>query len=476
LRGAKNLQTRDIFANISPLDHRYSRRKKNFDEIGKYLSENATIKFQAEVELALVKVLAERGMAPKQAPAEVEKAIAELTTEEVYEEEAKTKHNIRALVNCIQKKVSEETRPYIHFTATSYDIVDTANSLRYQKAAEELILPKLKDLHQSWTEIALREKDRVQIGRTHGQHAVPVTFGFTIAEYVARLGERIEEVEAKAAKLVGKFAGAVGAYNASGIFFEDPEEFEKEVLDELGLKPGEHSTQIVQAEPMTDFIHALVSTFSVLAAFADDMRQLQRSEIAEIGEHFGKDQVGSSTMPHKRNPINYENVKSLWKAFMPQMTTVYMDQLSEHQRDLTNSASSRFIPELITALLSAAARLTRVSSKMAVDQENIKKNFEQNKKMIVAEPLYILLAAAGHPDAHEAVRKLTLKAQATDLSLRELVDQSQELQCYWDKFTEKQRELILNPEKYTGIAAEKTEKIVKNWQHKFGYDLKTEVL
>ena len=275
------MQTRDIFANISPIDHRYSRRKNNFDQIGKYLSENATIKFQAEVELALVKVLAERGMAPDQAPAEVEKAIAELTTAEVYEEEAKTKHNIRALVNCIQKKVSEETRPYIHFTATSYDIVDTANSLRYQKAAQELILPKLKELHKSWAEIALREKDRVQIGRTHGQHAVPVTFGFTIAEYVARLGERIEEIEAKAEKLVGKFAGAVGAYNASGIFFEDPEEFEKEVLAELGLKPGEHSTQIVQAEPMTDFIHSLISTFSVLAAFADDMRQLQRSEIAE---------------------------------------------------------------------------------------------------------------------------------------------------------------------------------------------------
>ena len=199
-------------------------------------------------------------------------------------------------------------------------------------------------------------------------------------------------------------------------------------------------------------------------------------KLQKIGEHFGKDQVGSSTMPHKRNPINYENVKSLWKAFMPQMNTVYMDQLSEHQRDLTNSASSRFIPELITALLSAAARLTRVSSKMAVDQENIKKNFEQNKKMIVAEPLYILLAAAGHPDAHEAVRKLTLKAQKTDLSLRELVDQSQELQGYWDKFTEKQRELILKPERYTGIAAQKTEKIVKNWQQKFEYDLKTEVL
>lgn len=469
------MQTRDIFANISPLDHRYSRDEDDYAEISKYLSEKATIALQAEVELALIKVLAARGLAPQTAPAEVEKAIAELTTAEVYAEEAKTKHNIRALVNCLQKKVSKKCRPFLHFTATSYDIVDTANSLRYQKTARELILPRLKKLHKRWAEIAFREKDRVQIGRTHGQHAVPITFGFTIAEYVARLGERIEEIEAKTDKLVGKFAGAVGAYNASSIFFDDPEEFEKEVLAELGLKAGEHSTQIVQAEPITDFVHTLVSTFSVLAAFADDMRQLQRSEIAEIGEFFAKDQVGSSTMPHKRNPINYENVKSLWKAFMPQMTTVYLDQLSEHQRDLTNSASSRFIPELITALLSAVSRLTRVSSKMVVDQKNMQKNFEQNKKMIVAEPLYILLAAAGHPDAHEAVRKLTLEAQKTDLSLKELVAQSKELKGYWENFRDLQKEIILKPEKYTGIAAQKTEKIVKNWQKKFAYELQLEV-
>lgn len=460
------MQTRDIFANISPLDHRYS-RGENFSKLSKYLSENATIAFQAEVELALVKVLAKRGICPHNAPQEVEKAIQDLSTEEVYEEEAKTKHNIRALVNCIQKKVSKETRPYIHFTATSYDIVDTANSLRYKKTAEELILPQLIELEKTWLDIAEREKDRVQIGRTHGQHAVPITFGFTIAEYVSRFGERIKEIEAKSQKLIGKFSGAVGAYNASSIFFDDPEEFEKEVLAELGLKAGEHSTQIVAPEAITDFIHSLIATFGVLAAFADDMRHLQRSEIAEIGEHFAEDQVGSSTMPHKRNPINYENVKSMWKAFMPQMNTVYMDQLSEHQRDLSNSASSRFIPELIAALLSSAARLNRVSKKMLVDAENIKQNFEQNKKMIVAEPLYILLAAAGHPDAHEAVRKLTLKAQQTDISLKDLVAESDELKEYWKNFNDKQKELILNPAKYTGIASKKTEKIVKKWRFEF---------
>lgn len=152
------MQTRDIFANISPLDHRYSRDEDDYAEISKYLSEKATIALQAEVELALIKVLAARGLAPQTAPAEVEKAIAELTTAEVYAEEAKTKHNIRALVNCLQKKVSKKCRPFLHFTATSYDIVDTANSLRYQKTARELILPRLKNYIKAGQKLPLEKK------------------------------------------------------------------------------------------------------------------------------------------------------------------------------------------------------------------------------------------------------------------------------------------------------------------------------
>ena len=201
------------------------------------------------------------------------------------------------------------------------------------------------------------------------------------------------------------------------------------------------------------------------------MRHLQRSEIGEVGEHFGKDQVGSSTMPHKRNPINYENVKSMWKAFMPHMVTVYQDQLSEHQRDLTNSASSRFIPEIIVGLLSSVNRLIRVCEKLVVDHENIKRNFEMNKEMIVAEPLYILLASYGHPDAHEAVRKLTLESQQSGETLRGLIQKSEELKPYWEKLTDKQMELLINPEKYIGIASQKAEKVVEYWSEKLDIEL-----
>ncbi|MFP4016909.1 MAG: lyase family protein [Halanaerobiales bacterium] len=459
---------RNIFENISPLDHRYSLREEDFNKYSKYLSEKAKVEYQARVEEALVKVLAVRGICSEKVYNEVSEAVSNIIPEEVYAEESRTRHNIRALVNCIQRKVSPEARPFVHFTTTSFDIVDTANSLRYKIASSELILPTLMELEEILMGIAIREKDTVQVGRTHGQHAVPVTFGFTIAEYVSRLGNRISEIKAKSQLLIGKISGAVGAYNASHLFFEDPEEFEAEVLGELGLNAGTHSTQIVEPEYITDFIHSLISCFGVLASLSDDMRHLQRSEIGEIGEYFDKDQVGSSTMPHKRNPINYENVKSLWKEFMPRMNTVYMDQLSEHQRDLTNSASSRFLPEIIVGLMEAANRLIRVFSKMAVDHENIRRNFEMNKEMIVAEPLYILLASYGHPDAHEVVRKMTLESQKSGKTLRELVVEKEELKPYWSKLNDRQRELLVNPEKYIGIASEKTEGVVEYWKEKLG--------
>ena len=461
---------RNIFKNISPLDHRYSRRDE-FNDYSTYLSEESKVKYQAEVELALVKALAKRDICSAKVVKEVEAAIEKLSTEEVYKEEKKTKHNIRALVNCIQDKVSDEAKSFIHFTTTSFDIVDTANSLRYKKAADELILPTLKELEKLLMEIALREKETVQVGRTHGQHAVPVTFGFSIAEYVSRLGNRIAEIERKSQQLKGKISGAVGAYNASHLFFSEPESFESDVLAELGLEAGSHSTQIVEPEYMTDFVHSLVSAFGVIANFSDDMRNLQRSEIAEVGEYFGEDQVGSSTMPHKRNPINYENVKSMWKEFMPRMMTLYQDQISEHQRDLTNSASSRFIPELIVGLLSSVNRLIRTGEKLVVDHQNIKKNFDQNKEMIVAEPLYILLASYGHPDAHEAVRKLTLEAEEKDSTLRELALEKEELEPYVEKFNAKQKKLLTNPEKYIGIAVEKTESVVEKYANELEIDL-----
>ncbi|MCK5332996.1 MAG: adenylosuccinate lyase, partial [Candidatus Aenigmarchaeota archaeon] len=244
------------------------------------------------------------------------------------------------------------------------------------------------------------------------------------------------------------------------------EDFEKTTLDILGLKPALHSTQIVPPEPMTDLSHAAVSTFSVLANFADDMRNLQRSEISEVGEMFGKDQVGSSTMPHKRNPITFENIKSIYKAFMPRMTTVYLDQISEHQRDLTNSASQRFLPELFGALYASILRMTSAVKKLSVDKEHMIANFNKSKEHVAAEPLYILLAKSGHPDAHEAVRKLTLLAQKEGKGIVELAENDASLKKYIEKISPENMLVLKSPEKYTGRSAKKTDEVCTFWKKK----------
>jgi len=201
---------------------------------------------------------------------------------------------------------------------------------------------------------------------------------------------------------------------------------------------------------------------------SDDMRHLQRTEIAEVGEEFEAAQVGSSTMPQKRNPINFENAKSFWKIVAPRILTVFMDQISEHQRDLTNSGSARTYGEIVAYVVSAAKRLTRTMQKLTVDRANLERNLAMQKGLVVAEPLYIILAALGHPDAHEKVRKLTLQAQREKRPLEEVVEGVPEMRDYLEKMTPYQRQILSNPSLYTGIAAKKARMIAKRWKQKLG--------
>jgi adenylosuccinate lyase len=455
----------NIFDTISPLDFRYyGRNEKIFQKLQPYLSENAMIKYMAKVEAALTNTLAKKGVCNKKIADEVEKASKKVIAEEVYVEEDKLKHNVRALVNCIRNKVSDEAKPFIHFTATSHDIISTADAVRYKEFTNNVLIPKLIEFEKTLIDLSLKEKDTLQIGRTHGQHAVPITFGFALAQYVSRFGNTLIKIKKTGNNLRGKIAGAVGSYNASSLFFKDPEEFESLVLEGLNLKPSPISTQIPEAEFIVDYINSIIESLGVLANLSDDMRNLQRSEISEIGEIFTSKQVGSSTMPQKRNPINFENVKSLWKEFMPRIVTVYSDQISEHQRDLTNSATSRFIPEILAALYISVSRLDKTMKSLNVDKDNLKKNFDMNKGLIVAEPLYILLAAYDHPDAHETVKQLTLKAQSLKKPLQEIIKKEKSLQPYLKKFNKEQLKIISHPENYVGIASKKTESVCQYWK------------
>ena len=455
------------FDTISPMDSRfYGGDAALYKSLHPYLSAAAQVRYQARVEGALAQAMADAGICDRAVADAIARAADRITPQEVAEEETRTRHDVRALVNVIRAQVPEDAKRFVHLGATSYDIVDTANALRYRECIERIVVPALGALVARCISIAEAEADTPQIGRTHGRHAEPITFGFAMSEYVSRLGDRTEMLRSVARRLPGMLSGAVGAYSAMGLLTDDARAVERRFLGSLGLSPRSSSTQIVEPEGWTDLAHACVTALGVMANLADDMRHLQRTEIGEIAESFGADQVGSSTMPHKRNPVSFENVKSIWKAMAPRVLTTYLDQISEHQRDLTNSASQRFLGEIVAATAYAAGRLAGSLEGIRVDRDRLKTNLAMSRGAIVAEPLYVLLAKYGHPDAHEAVRRLTLEAERGSRSVLEVVAQDTDLRDYLTKLTPEERRILERPEDYRGLAGDVARDVATTWRER----------
>ncbi|HZL07801.1 MAG TPA: adenylosuccinate lyase [Candidatus Dormibacteraeota bacterium] len=448
---------------LDPLDGRY------YDpEIAKYLSEASRIAYQAYVEAALAHGLAKFGVCSQEVADQIEEAAAKVTAEAVAKQEKTTKHDVKALVNCIKAELPEAAQPYVHFGATSYDIVATAMSLQLRAAVNEVVIPRLVELEKTLLRLTKDYADTVQIGRTHGQHAVPITFGFAMAEYVSRLGGSINSLKVLSSKLKGKFSGAVGAYNALSLFVDDPLEFEKTVLGYLDLEAAPYSTQIIPAENYIRLIDELAVTAGIMANLGHDMRHLQRSEIAEVREAFAPGQTGSSTMAHKRNPWNFENVISMHKQVLAQVVNANLNISSEHQRDLTDSASARFYPIVLASVASMAKRLDHVMGKLEVDEENMRRNLYMSGGAIAAEPLYLLLEKYGHTTAHEASKTLAHQALEAGQPLYEVASRDSGIAGYFAKFTDGEKQILQEPEKYyTGLATQKAMTTHAYWQEQF---------
>lgn len=469
------METRNIFENISCIDHRYSLSEAEvFNGLSKYISEEASIRSCAKCEAALVKShLKLRGKLTDEIAQSLDKVASKIDPAEVYAEEEKTKHNIRALVNVMKTKVSAEIGPLVHLGATSVDILDTALSCRMRDVTKNVVLPELKKLEKHLCAIADRDSEVPQVGRTHGQHAVPITFGWSIAEFVSRLGKSILRIEELSNQLVGKLAGPVGSYNGPSMIVKDPEELERVYVEFLGLSASEYSNQLVEPEYLLRLLLEMNVAFGIIANLADDLRNLQRSEIGEVFEYFASTQVGSSTMPQKRNPWNSEHVKSLWKAMCPRVITFYMDQISEHQRDLTNSASQRFMADYVAGFTMAVARINSVVSGLQADKETMARNLENAggkvKGGVLAEPAYILLGEAGINDGHEVIRKITLEAEKSGKTFFEVLKTHKEA---FEKITAQLEKLgVENPENffehpanYCGLAAKKSRRLAKKYE------------
>lgn len=451
------------YDSLDPLDSRY------YDPAAaRYLSERARIAYQAYVEAALALTLAEAGICSRKVASEIEAAARKVKADDVYAEEERTKHDIKALVNVIKRDVSDQAKPFVHFGATSYDIVATAAALQLRDSVQQVVVPSLQKLILVLIDLAEQYAETTQIGRTHGQHAVPITFGFAMAEYVSRLGESLTAIEALAGELRGKFSGAVGGYNALSLFVADPMKFEADVLSKLKLEPAPYSTQIVPPEATVRLIDELAIAAGIMANLAHDMRHLQRSEIAEVRERFESGQTGSSTMAHKRNPINLENVISLSKQVTAQIINANMNLTSEHQRDLTDSASARFYGLVPALVISMANRLAKVMAKLEVDDSAMASNLRLSRGAIAAEPLYLLFEKYGHTTAHEKSKALSHAALAVGLPLVDAINADSEAAGYWRRFSASEKRIIEKPEQYyTGLAAKRTRRITKQWRRHF---------
>lgn len=433
----------------------------------------------AMVEIATLKTLADIGVIPHDEivllTPTVEQELLTISTTEVDEIERNvTKHDIRAWVRIAQSKMDPRLRRWIHIPLTSYDVLDTARILQFVHGHE--VVKQLTDkVISHFVEQVDLFALQPQIGRTHGQHALPITVGFWLATVLNRIVTNIENANTSVKRLVGKISGAVGAYNAQvGLGFTllcGGKTFEERVLERLGLKAAPISTQILPPEPLADYLFSCVKLSATFGQFGRDCRNLMRTEIGELREPFGKGQVGSSTMAHKRNPINFENLEGMWIKNQVEFGKVLATMVSEHQRDLVGSSIVRDFPTIVVNLVNQLNTLLREAegkpfiSRISFDEEAIKRNFDTQGDIILAEPIYIALQMAGYDgDAHELVNRVAIPySHQNGVSLLEatrLVLHQQSADFFWDKIPQETICLLGKPETYIGAAATKAHEVV----------------
>jgi adenylosuccinate lyase len=418
--------------------------------------EETRVQRMLDVEAALAWAHAQVGDIPKR---DAEKIMASALLEQVKlsrikEIEREIKHDVAALVRALAE-ASGPSGAYVHLGATSYDVVDTATALQL-KDALQLIGQRLQGLDKVLGQKALRYKETLMMGRTHGQHALPITLGFKFAVWkceVSRHVQRIEECEERV--LVGKMTGAVGTQAALGPHAMKIQEL---VMKRLGIRAAEISTQIVQRDRRAELVCVLASVASSLENFATEIRELQRPEIAEVFEAFEeKKQVGSSTMPHKQNPETCETICGLARIVRSLVIPALENIVTWHERDLTQSSAERFItPESCILVDYMLFMMTNVISGLRVDEQRMLKNIELTQGRTMSEAVMTTLVRKGvnRQEAHELLRKLTIKSDVEKTPFREVLLHDRFVSR---RLSKEEIDHALNPRNYVGTAIRQVE-------------------
>jgi len=412
------------------------------------------------VEAALARANAKVGSIPGEAADEITKKASTnyVNIERVKAIEKEIDHDLMAMVRALSE-VCGESGKWVHLGATSYDIEDTALALQIREAIG-ILQQKLDELEGVLLALCRKHRDQAMPGRTHGVHAAPITLGLKFAVWVREISRHIERLnECKKRILVGKMSGPVGTGAGFG-----PRMFEIQdtVMKELGLRPAEVSTQIIQRDRHAEFISLLALMASSLDKFATEIRNLQRTEIQELMEPFRMEkQVGSSSMPAKMNPEKCETICSLAKLMRPLALVAFENVPLWHERDITNSANERFIvPQSCILLDEMLRRMTNVLKGLNVLPENMKRNLELGEGLIMSESIMLLLAkkGIGRQDAHELVRQCAMDSIKSKRPFRQLLLENKIVGSH---LTEAEIEDALNPEKYLGKAKEIVDRATK---------------
>jgi adenylosuccinate lyase len=439
---------------ICPIDFRYGR-----PEVRAMFSREARLERCLRVEGALAKAQAKVGVVPADAAAVIDATARSgvVKLARVDELERELKHDIMAVARTLAEAAGPSGR-WVHYGATSADITDTALGLELKESAH-VLRHDLTHLAEALLELADRHASTPELGRTHGQHAVPMSFGYKAAvgaAEVMRHRRRLDDLTPRIA--VGKMAGAVGTGAGFG---EHAEAIEREVMFELELTADEAPTQIVGRDRLAEFTSLLALIAGTAERLATEVRNLQRTEIGEVAEAFDEaKQVGSSTMAQKRNPMLSENVTSLARLVRAFSLPPLENMVLWHERDLANSANERIVvPHAVVLTDDILTKLIDVFTHLKVDAVRMRAHLDSSAGMPMTESLMLALTARGLPraEAHEMLRRLTRDVPPEGLAARAKADREISRHLTGPEIDE-----LLDPALYVEAAARKTQRLVKN--------------
>ncbi len=385
-------------------------------EMGRIWSDENRFRTWLAVEVAATETLAEAGMVPKAAARAIRER-ADFRVERIHEIEAEVRHDVIAFTTAVAEFVGPESR-WFHYGLTSNDVVDTAQALLI-KQASELIAKDLERLSEVIERRAWEFKDTPMVGRTHGIHAEPITFGFKLANWYSETQRNIARFAAAAEDMrVGKFSGAVG------IFAHLTPELEEKICARLGLKAAAVSSQVIQRDRHAQYLATLAVIASTLDKIATEIRHLQRTEVREAEEFFSEKQKGSSAMPHKRNPVTCEQISGLARVVRGNAQAGFENVALWHERDISHSSAERVIlPDSTTLTDYLLNKTSNLIETMFVYPARMKANLESTRGLIFSGQLLLDLVEHGvsREDAYRAVQTHAMRAWKEDLDLKQLV-------------------------------------------------------